>query len=485
LGFMTRTRLIVAAALVGLILVAAFAGASSSAPPSAFSLPAITGPVVANATPGGCSFFATIGITCYGPYELGKAYDFPTNLDGSGQTIVVVDAYGSQHVQSDLAAFDAQFGIPDPAPGKFVIQNGPASTATDGSNDLLDWGLETSLDVEYAHAMAPNAKIVLAVASSDDDNDLNNAERAILPHYPGAVVSHSFGDWETDTGAAQAASDAHKIYALASVMGDTLVASSGDAGATFTQYTGTTTPALAGYPASDPLVTGVGGTEGNPYDDGLLQNGAYGGEQVWNEGVLGVADAAGGGAPSVLFSAPSWQRSVSGYRTRTVPDVSYNASILGGVGVVFTAPDAEPDPQCLDDTGHATTCIYLVGGTSAGSPQWAAIFALVNQARAAKHRGPIGFVNDNLYRIARDHHTAGDFHDITVGSNALDSTVGFNAGPGYDLATGLGTPDVAKLVPDLVDSSGGLLADIGSILNAPRVQGHGSRHHNPHTAIPG
>lgn len=481
---MTRSRLVAAAALAALITVAAFAGASSGAPPSAFNLPAVTGPAISNSTAGGCSyFFTTYGITCYGPYELAKAYDFPRNLDGSGQTIVIVDAYGSQNIQSDLTKFDAQFGIADPAPGKFVIQNGPAATAT-GSGDLLDWGLETSLDVEYAHAMAPGAKIVLAVASSDDDSDLNNAEKAILPHYPGAVVSHSFGDWETDDGAAQAASDAHKIYALATLLGETLVASSGDAGATFTQYTGTTSPAIAGYPASDPLVTGVGGTMGLPYDDGLLHNGAYGGEQVWNESPYGY-DAAGGGAPSVLFSAPSWQRGVSGYRTRTVPDVSYNASILGGVGVIFTAPAADPDPYCLDSSGNATTCLYLVGGTSAGSPQWASIFALVNQARAQQHRGPIGFANDNLYRIAQDRRTKSDFHDITVGSNALDSPVGFNAGPGYDLATGLGTPDVAKLVPDLAASPGGILADLGAILNAPHGVGHGSKHHKAHTAIPG
>jgi subtilase family serine protease len=472
LGFITRSRLIAAAALAASVVVAASFGGSSRASAPTFYLPAVQGPAITNSTPGGCAIFLTLyGATCYGPYELAKAYDFPTNLDGSGQTIVIVDAYGSQNIQSDLTKFDARFGIADPAPGKFVIQNGPPATAA-GTGDLPDWGLETSLDVEYAHAMAPGAKIVLAVASSDDDNDLNNAEKAILPRYPGAVVSHSFGDWETDDGAAQAASDAHKIYALATLLGETLVASSGDAGATFTQYTGTTSPAIAGYPASDPLVTGVGGTMGLPYDNGLYQNGGYGGEQVWNESPYGI-DAAGGGAPSVLFSAPSWQRGITGYRTRTVPDVSYNASESGGVGVVYTLP------------GDTVTHLYLVGGTSAGSPQWASIFALVNQARAQQHRGPIGFANDNLYRIAQDRRTKSDFHDITVGSNALDSPVGFNAGPGYDLATGLGTPDVAKLVPDLAASAGGILEDLGAILNAPHGVGHGSRHHSPHTAIPG
>ena len=199
-----------------------------------------------------------------------------------------------------------------------MIQNGPPSVGT-GSGDLFGWGIETSLDVEYAHAMAPAARIVLAVSPSDDDNDLNNTEAAILPQYPGAVVSHSYGDWETDPGAAQAAAAAHKIYVQATNLGETLVASSGDAGATFTQYTGTTSPALAGYPASDPLVVGVGGTMGNPYDDGLYQHGGYGGEQTWNESPYGY-DAAGGGAPSMLFNAPTWQVPVIGrYKVRTVP----------------------------------------------------------------------------------------------------------------------------------------------------------------------
>ncbi|HVU77275.1 MAG TPA: S53 family peptidase [Gaiellaceae bacterium] len=471
----TRTRLIAAVALGAAVVVAASLGGTSRASSPQFNLPALKGPAVAQATADGCNsiFESLFGIPCYGPYELGKAYDYPSNLDGSGQTIVIVDAYGSKNIQADLQLFDAQFGIPDPAPGKFVVVNGPAATAA-GSGDVDDWGLETSLDVEYAHAMAPGARIVLVQGSSDDDNDLNNAERQWLPHYPGAIVSHSFGDWETDTGAAEAASDAHKIYSVASLLGETMVASSGDAGATWTQYTGTTTPALASYPASDPLVTAVGGTQGLPYPDGLYQNGGYGGEQAWNEAQF---DSAGGGAPSMLFSAPSWQRGITGYKVRTEPDVSYNAAIEGGVGVVYTLPEDTPGPD--------TTSIYLVGGTSAGSPQWASIFALVNQARAQAHRLPLGPANAALYRIAKNRHSADDFHDITVGNNALDSSVGFNAGPGYDIATGLGTPDVAKLVPDLAAQPTGIVEGIGSILNAPRHQGQGHKHHLPHTAVPG
>ncbi len=484
-----RSRLITALALTTCAVVAAsIAGTSQASTPSQHVLPMVQGPALtsssapASASDGCYSLFEEIfGVPCYGPYELARAYDFPSGLDGSGQTIIIVDAYGSATIKSDLQKFDARFGIPDPAPNKFLQINGPPAQHT-GSGDREDWGVETSLDVEYAHAMAPGARIVLAVAPSDDDNDLNNTELHILPLFPGAVVSHSFGDWETDEGAASAAAAAHGIYTLATLLGETLVASSGDAGATFTQYTGTQTPALAGYPASDPLVTGVSGTMGDPYPDGLytfpdlahFADGGYGGEQTWNEGAEGVADAATGGAPSMLFSSPSYQHGVTGYSMRTVPDVSYNASILGGVGVVYTS------------TVDGLTHLYLVGGTSAGSPQWASIFALVNQARAQQHKGPLGFANPALYAIAENPATKSAFHDITVGNNALDSPLGFNAGPGYDLATGWGTPDVAKLVPLLAAAPGGLRLGLSALKNIPAFGAHtGAKPHTAGTAIPG
>jgi subtilase family serine protease len=479
-----RSRLLAALVItICTVVAASVAGTSQAATPSQHVLPMVQGPALSTlpaATPGACYsiFEGVYGIPCWGPYELARSYDFPSNLDGSGQTIIIVDAYGSATIASDLHKFDSLFGIPDPGPGKFIQLQGPPAQHA-GSGDREDWGVETSLDVEYAHAMAPGARIVLAVAPSDDDNDLNNTELHILPLFPGAIASHSFGDWETDEGAAAAAIQAHGIYTLATLLGETLVASSGDAGATFTQYTGTTTPALAGYPASDPLVTGVGGTMGDPYPDGLyvfpdlahFADGSYGGEQTWNEPDY---DAATGGAPSMLFPAPSYQHGVTGYNTRTVPDVSYNASIIGGVGVVFTS------------TVDGLTHLYLVGGTSAGSPQWAAIFALVNQARAQQHRGPLGFANPALYAIAANPSTKSAFHDITVGNNKLDSSVGFNAGPGYDLATGLGTPDVAKLVPLLAAAPGGTrLGGLGALKNIVPFGGHGSKPHTAGTAIPG
>ncbi|MGA7987377.1 MAG: S53 family peptidase [Candidatus Dormiibacterota bacterium] len=418
-------------------------------PHMSVNLTALEGPEVTSLADGSihhnCAFTP---IPCYGPYDLAKTYDFPANLDGRGQTIVIVDAYGSPSILTDLAFFDAYFGIAAP-PSLTIIK--AAGTGATGSGALVSWQIETSLDVEYAHAMAPGANIVLAVAATDNNYDINAAEAQVFPHYRGAVVSQSFGDWETDATAGTSFADEHRIFMAAVRSGDTLLASAGDAGATWTQYTGTKSPAVASYPASDPLVTGVGGTQGNPYPGGLEVSGHYGGEATWNEPQFDVAT---GGAPSVLFRAPSWQRPVTGYRTRTVPDVAYNAALEGGVEVIILP--------------H----IYLVGGTSSGSPQWAAIFALANQARESARQDPLGVANATLYKLGEqqmrsreDGHAEAPavFHDIVAGNNALDSTVGFAAKRGYDLATGWGTPDVANLVAALTHGR----SDRGQEVNDP------------------
>lgn len=427
--------------------------------------------LTADATSRGC-LFASAGFSCYGPTDLGKVYNFPSNLDGSGQTIIIVDAYGSPRIAADLALFDGYFGVP--APPSFTIINAAGTGAT-GSGSFMSWKMETSLDVEYAHAMAPGANIVLAVAATDNNFDINAAEAQVFPLYPGAIVSQSFGDWETDVTAGTSFAAEHKIFQAATRLGDTLLASSGDLGATWTRATRTTSPALASYPASDPLVTSVGGTQGNPYPGGLEAAGAYGGEATWNEPQFHEAT---GGAPSVLFRAPSWQRGITGYRTRTVPDVAYDAAINGGVEVIM-APK-----------------VWLVGGTSVGSPQWAAIFALVNQARSSDEHDALGSANAALYKLGKqqsrsDERAQGDeksspaaFHDITSGNNALDSTVGFSAKRGYDLTTGWGTPNVNNLVAALAGGSSDRNAE-GNDPASIHGSGSDSGEHAPDTMSPG
>ena len=217
---------------------------------------------------------------------------------------------------------------------------------------------------------------------------------------------------------------------------------------------GVTPSTMAVYPASDPLVLGVGGTEGNPYPGGLWQNGGYGGERVWNEP---FAPGASGGAPSTLFPAPPWQSGLTSFATRTTPDVSYNAAINGGVVIVISCvPDASGQVIAGCDATHPHSA--LVGGTSVGAPQWAGIIALANELRGKQGKAPVGYVSPALYGLAANPGSyAQDFHDITAGDNTLDLSVfglgpsafGFAAKPGYDIPTGLGTPNVSGLVGDL------------------------------------
>ena len=370
-----------------------------------------------------------LDLYCYSPEEMRAVYGIPAGAgaDGSGQTVVVVSAYGSATIQSDLAAFDLGFHLPDPA----LTILGPNGSGNQNDQVVQGWVFETSMDVEWAHAIAPGANIVLAVARSDNSHQINETLAEVVGRYPGAIITQSFGADETF--AKRGFIDdrnAHRLYAAAAAVGDTVLAASGDFGASGAGDTSI----VASYPASDPLVTAVGGTEGWPgtndlwHADPVSGAGGYGGEQVWNETF--PFPGASGGAPSQIFPSPSYQSGL-GYGKRTVPDVSYNASVAAGVlGIV---------------QGSQTT----FGGTSAATPQWAGIFAIANEQRAAAGRGPLGPANPVLYAHP------GDFHDITVGDNIYDPTLGgFSAGPGYDLATGLGTPNVPSLLPDLVAAAG-------------------------------
>lgn len=420
---------------------------------------------------------ASLGnIVCYTPNFIKKAYEYPStaSLDGSGQTIVIVDAFGSSTISSDLALFDAVFGIH--APPSFTIFCGnspkPFDTTTcpvvnlNGHNvhhDQVGWAIETSLDVEYAHAMAPGANIVLDVASTSSGDALNSAETAAIAQFPGAVFSQSFGIPEALlVGNNGQVSQAETNYANGVAVGDTFFASAGDSGATF----GTLSTSQANFPASSPYNTGVTGTQGLPYNaTGTLQPcptstpfsctsglsayhgpcvlgrtvppncipDGYGGEQVWNEPSFGAAT---GGAPSLLFGVPSYQAGLG--LTARGPDVAYNAAVDGGVLVVNTSILGVP-------------ALFIVGGTSAGSPQWAGIAALANEARANLSKGTLGGnLNADLYAIYHGTRYTTDFHDITVGNDQLaGTTVGYSAGTGYDLASGIGSPIVDQLIVDL------------------------------------
>jgi hypothetical protein len=370
------------------------------------------------------------GFYCYSPQNMREVYNIPSGsgADGAGQTIVLVEAFGSRTIEDDLASFDGLFGLPAPPSFTVLGRNG---TGRQDDPNVFSWIVETSIDVEWAHAIAPGANIVLAVARSDNSHRINDVLERAVAQYPGAIVSQSFGSDETfvrrgliDDGTG------HRIYAAAAALGDTVLAGAGDFGASGNEGAAI----VASYPASDPFVTGVGGTEGLPAPNGLWSDGHYGGEQVWNE--TSPFQAATGGAPSQIFPSPAYQAGL-GFSKRATPDVSYNASVAAGFMTVVQQQ------------------LGVSGGTSAGAPQWAGIFAIANEQRAAAGEGPLGPANPALYAVYGSGRYADDFHDITVGDNVFDPDIGgFSATLGYDLASGIGTPNVGNLLADLLAAPG-------------------------------
>ena len=410
-------------------------------------------------------------VFCYSPLHLSQAYNFPTGKNaptGAGQTIVIVTAFQSPVVESDLAQFDAENGLPAPPSFTTVYQQTPITD--EGSTDpnaIVHWWVETALDVEYAHAMAPGANIVLAVANTDDTRNVAQLEKEVLPQYPGSIVSQSFGVDEAGIYSdPDSAAALDQLYLSHVRKGGTVVAASGDLGASgYGPLVGGPPVPMAGYPASSPYVLSVGGTMGAPDAQGLWNNGQYGGEQAWNEFVPFYPGAgAGGGAPSTVYKAPLWQLGMTGSSMRAVPDVSYNAAYNGGVIVVFGGRHG------------------VLGGTSAGAPQWAAIVALANEVRSKRGLSSLGLATPQLWLLARDKSSyRKDFHDIVIGSNALapgSGLPGFDARPGYDFATGLGTPDVTRLLKDLSSRDNGRFqsGDVGDSEHGKNDGKHGNKH---------
>jgi subtilase family serine protease len=386
------------------------------------------------------------GLKCYSPAQIQRAYGVKPLLnrgkDGRGRTIVIVDAFQSPYVRSDLRIQDKTFGLPK-ANLKIVHPQGvPAFDPTDGN--MAGWAEETTLDVLWAHAIAPRAKIKLVQARSNNDDDILAATAWAVNHRAGDVLSQSFGEAEQcmdpDLLRMQ-----HQLFAKASRQGWTMFASSGDSGAAQPSCDGTGAVKAASTPASDPFVTGVGGTTLD-----ASTTGAYIGETAWTElpGIgcnFPAVDPAdlncSGGGFSIIYDKPNYQnRDVPG-DMRGVPDVAYNAGVNGGVlthcGICNVLSGLDPlDP----------TVFFLFGGTSAGSPQWAGIAAI--GAQMAHHR--LGNINPRLYTIS--HHSNGALHDVTIGNNDVVELGGFgdDAATGWEPVTGLGTPNAVRLLPRLI-----------------------------------
>jgi len=438
-----------------------------------------------------CQVGEVPGTSCYDPFQIRHAYNIDTLInagyDGHGKTIVIVDAFQNPTLLTSLNTFISFYGIAglngignaaDPSLGTFTQVAPDGLTPFDSTDqNMIGWAQEITLDVVWAHAVAPGANIVLVLAKSNSDVDLLSATKYAVDHKLGDIISQSFGGNESCADS-KLLKQQHQVFTKATQRGMTIFASSGDEGAAQETCDGNSWTQAVSSPASDPLVTAVGGTILNaaPYCLTVLgcdptsnpTAGTYQGEVAWNE----YDQLATGGGYSVLYHTPLYQLlSVPRKQLfkRGVPDVAYNASVNNGV---LTHLDIPGLPAGW----------YLFGGTSAGSPQWAGIAAIADQ----KAGRDLGFINAALYLFSwLPQSYAGTFHDVTIGNNAVTeldsdnnpvSVAGFNAGMGWDATTGLGSPKADTIVNYLTKFT--LLQDGPNAIQNSDPSGSGS--HGPH-----
>jgi len=358
---------------------------------------------------GGTSPLASAGATGYTPQNIRHAYgvdgiSWTSNGnkiqgDGTGQTIALIDAYHDPAAAADLHNFDLKFGLPDPPSFKQLNQTGGTTLPAPDVSGSGGWDLEEAMDVEWAHAMAPKANIIVFEADSDNPIDLIGAAAKTAKNTPGVTaVSMSFGASEVS-----ADTSYDGIFTSNPGHGVTFLAATGDSGAP------------GGYPAFSPNVIACGGTSLS-----IDNSGNWTGETAW---------AGGGGGISTMENQPAYQKGVVKQSSthRAMPDVAMDSDPNTGVAVLDSY-----------DGGWVE-----LGGTSLSAPIWAGLVAIADQRRASaglpSYDGATGTL-PRLYALPQS-----DFHDITSGSN------GDAAGPGYDLATGRGSPKANQLVLDLAN----------------------------------
>ncbi len=428
----------------------------------------------------------------YVPADMTAAYGVDAlhaeGFTGAGQTIVIVDPYGSPTAREDLQFFSSHFGLSAPDLTIIYPEGTPAYNTTALNGYESGAALETSLDLQWAHVIAPDAKLVLIVTNPGETEGVQGFPGILkgiqyaLENYPGSPISQSFAAAEQSFDAADVVllQNYEATYQQAIAAGCTPLAAAGDWGTANADKQGNIFPyQTVCWPASSPSVTAVGGTwlqyhwlwdphtnftafldyartDAHPFRDKIPAALAFlnweptsdGVEAVWREDWLAFNRPFGlatGGGLSAIFPAPDWQAGLATSLTqghRALPDVSWNAAVNGGVYV-----------RCSVLEGS-----FTVGGTSASTPQIAGLVALVNQLRATLGKGPIGHLAPKLYQLP-----ASDFNDIvpqTFGTapNAITVEDNFRYGfdvpgypttPGYDLTTGLGSPKAYGFVHDL------------------------------------
>ena len=397
--------------------------------------------------------------TYYTAKDLQNAYNVTGMLSqgygGRGETIAIIDAYGDPTIRQDLAAFDRAMGLP---PANFTIV--PVGPYTPAKGITFGWDAETALDVEAAHAAAPYARINLVVAANAS-NALFEAVKTVVDGHLGDVVSMSWGLGENTYGESGFSAAGFLNYAYldyyfqkGAAEGMTFLASSGDQGA----FDGTTT-VTADFPATSPFVTGVGGTSlymaGSGGSVSPNSSAAYQGESAWSVSpqYVGSQGVSSGGGYSVIFAQPHYQAGAVASGVRSAPDVAADANPYTGFVIVLEGAE------------------YAIGGTSLSAPLWAGMAADLDQYAGRQ----LGLLTPSLYSVYGDKaEYDAAFHQVASGFNGA-----YQAGPGYNLVTGMGTPDLPYLAADIKNQSQGMTVGVttsrGAASSAPGQYTYGEK----------
>jgi subtilase family serine protease len=407
---------------------------------------------------------ARFRIACYQPAQIQAAYALPTlyrrGLTGARQTIVVVDSFGSPTLRHDLAVFDRRFHLAPPPALTVIHPDGPVPAYDPKNPGMVGWAGETELDVEYAHAIAPDASIVVAATPTAENEGTSGfpqivkAEEYVIGHHLGGVISQSFSATESSFPTSRALRALRGAYIDAARRHVTVLAASGDSGAADVRPNGSTyyLHPVTSWPGSDPLVTAVGGTRlrltaaGHRTAPDTIWNDTYSKPaQRYINGSSRATPLASGGGRSAVFARPRYQNGVSKVvgSHRGVPDISMSAACDGAVDMYQSFHGQR--------AGWYPTC-----GTSEATPMFAGIVALADQA--AGH--PLGLINPALYAMAARH--APGIVAVTKGNNTVSfrqhsgwhTVHGFHARRGYSLAAGVGTIYAPDFVPELARQAG-------------------------------
>ena len=490
-GAMTAAVLAVLALFAG----AAFAsGRKSHALPQPKSTVSDYVQLTSSTTPPTQAQCNSAGRRCFSPQAVQASYNvgplYAGGYNGRGMTIAVVDSYGSDTMAHDLHVYDQTFGVAPlcgeegvtctagmPKFSELHLQGSPATKAPPsnsngtGQEAKSAWALEVALDVETAHAMAPGANILLVTTPTAETLGVQGfpqmmaAEKYVVDHHLANVISQSFGAGEEAFHTASSLLNLRDAFKAAAQSGVTVLASSGDGGSSNTYKEPVNNPKTipfpsVGWPASDPLVTAVGGTylctSATNTTARVLDNVSPPTTcQGQSQDEIGWIDS--GGGFSHVFSRPDYQAALPAGSTaipstqRGVPDIALQASSRTGALVYLTLPPDGNSGLICPGGQPCSTGWYDIGGTSLSSPQWAGLVAIADQI----HGGGLGLINPALYAIATNPVSyANDYFDVTTGNNQADPSVpGFPATIGWDPVTGLGTPNAANLLPDLVAHS--------------------------------